>query len=52
MKGCLNLTKPLNVMVVDAVQRNPSQMGIRGKIQGKNEKSLQKFSGEAPRAQY
>jgi len=39
-------------MVVEAVVRNPSQMGYQGKIQGKNEKSPQKFSGEAPRAQY
>src|SRR6266404_5401286 len=39
-------------MVADAVVRNPSQMGYQGKIQGKNEKSPQKFRGEAPRAQY
>jgi hypothetical protein len=30
----------------------PVSDGYQGKIQGKNEKSLQKFSGEAPRAQY
>ena len=39
-------------MVVEAVVPKPVSDGYQGKIQGKNEKSPQKFSGEAPRAQY
>jgi hypothetical protein len=35
-------------MVVEAVVAKPVSDGYQGKIQGKNEKSPQKFSGEAP----